>query len=186
MAATLLQETGFSRERRGAFAKRKTSPTWLRDARLRRGTPTNRLPMPARTDEEWRRTDLRAPQARAICIPFAESATRSRSARGAADPAFENDGVADALGRTPVSSCRKTPLPLAPKLDPELAAQGVIFSDLDTAVREHPELVKQYFMTEAVPVDFGKFEALHAAFWQGGTFLYVPKGVTVELRSARS
>ncbi len=67
------------------------------------------------------------------------------------------------------------------EIDPELAAQGVIFSDLDTAVREHPELVKQYFMTQAVPVDFGKFEALHAAFWQGGTFLYVPKGVSIEL-----
>ena len=36
-------------------------------------------------------------------------------------------------------------------------------------------------MTQAVPVEFGKFEALHAAFWQGGSFLYVPKGVTVEL-----
>ncbi len=35
-------------------------------------------------------------------------------------------------------------------------------------------------MTQAVPVDFGKFEALHAALWQGGTFLYVPKGVTID------
>ena len=64
---------------------------------------------------------------------------------------------------------------------PAIAAQGVIFTDLETAVREHPELVKRYFMTKAVPADFGKFEALHAAFWQGGAFLYVPKGVTVEL-----
>jgi len=67
------------------------------------------------------------------------------------------------------------------EVDPALAAKGVIFCDLDTAVREHPDLVRQYFMTEAVPVGFGKFEALHAAFWQGGTFLYVPKNVQVEL-----
>src|SRR5690606_642940 len=65
--------------------------------------------------------------------------------------------------------------------DPALAEQGVIFTDLNTAMREHPELVRKYFMTQAVPVDFGKFEALHAAMWQGGAFLYVPKGVRVEL-----
>src|SRR5690606_22439746 len=64
--------------------------------------------------------------------------------------------------------------------NPDLVAKGVIFCDLDTAVREHEDLFKQYFMTQAVPVDFGKFEALHAALWQGGSFLYVPKGVTID------
>jgi Fe-S cluster assembly protein SufD len=67
------------------------------------------------------------------------------------------------------------------EVDPSLAEKGVIFTDLNTAVQEHPELVQKYFMTEAVPADFGKFEALHAAMWQGGAFLYVPKGVSVEL-----
>ena len=57
----------------------------------------------------------------------------------------------------------------------------MIFTDLDTAVEKHADLVQKYLMTQAVPVDFGKFEALHAAFWQGGTFLYVPKGKSVEL-----
>jgi Fe-S cluster assembly protein SufD len=66
-------------------------------------------------------------------------------------------------------------------VDPSLAEQGVIFTDLATAMVEHEDLVKQYFMTEAVPADFGKFEALHAAMWQTGAFLYVPKGVTVSL-----
>src|SRR5699024_6378455 len=46
---------------------------------------------------------------------------------------------------------------------------------------EHGDLVKQYFMTQAVPVELGKFEALHAAMWQTGTFLYVPKGVRIDL-----
>src|SRR5690606_1926017 len=66
-------------------------------------------------------------------------------------------------------------------VDPSLADQGVIFTDLATAVQQHGELVQKYFMTEAVPADFGKFEALHAAMWQTGAFLYVPKGVTVSL-----
>jgi Fe-S cluster assembly protein SufD len=48
---------------------------------------------------------------------------------------------------------------------------------MHTAVREHPELVRKHFMTEGVRVDEGKFAALHGAFWRGGIFLYVPRGV---------
>src|SRR5262249_41900618 len=44
---------------------------------------------------------------------------------------------------------------------------------------EHPELLQQYFMTQVVPPSDSKFAALHAAFWDNGTFLYVPAGVTV-------
>ncbi len=57
--------------------------------------------------------------------------------------------------------------------------QGVIFLDMDDAVREHPDLVRQHFMT-CVPQSDHKFAALHGAAWSGGTFLYVPPGVKVE------
>src|SRR5437763_13202791 len=66
------------------------------------------------------------------------------------------------------------------ELEEELKRQGVILTDLDTAVREYPELVQQYFMTTCVPVNSTKYTALHAAFWSGGTFLYIPKGVEIE------
>jgi FeS assembly protein SufD len=62
----------------------------------------------------------------------------------------------------------------------ELQQQGVILSDLATAVREQPELVQKYFMTTCVPVNSSKYTALHAAFWSAGFFLYVPKGVEIE------
>ncbi len=55
---------------------------------------------------------------------------------------------------------------------------GVIFLDMDDAVQEYSELVKEYFM-KCVPATDHKFAALHGAVWSGGTFLYVPKGVTV-------
>ncbi len=55
---------------------------------------------------------------------------------------------------------------------------GVIFLDMDDAVRDHSELVKKYFM-QCVPSSDHKFAALHGAVWSGGTFLYVPKGVKV-------
>ena len=66
------------------------------------------------------------------------------------------------------------------ELNEELKQQGVILTDLETAVREHPELVRQHLMTDCVPLETDKYTALHAAFWSGGIFLYVPKGVEIE------
>ncbi|MEX2235960.1 MAG: Fe-S cluster assembly protein SufB [Dehalococcoidia bacterium] len=62
----------------------------------------------------------------------------------------------------------------------DLAKQGVIFCDTDTAVREHPELVQQYIGTIIPPGD-NKFAALNTAVWSGGSFVYVPEGVHVEI-----
>jgi len=65
------------------------------------------------------------------------------------------------------------------ELNEELRSKGVILTDLDTAVHEHPELVQQYFMTTCVPMANNKYTAMHAAFWSGGAFLYIPKGVEI-------
>jgi Fe-S cluster assembly protein SufB len=64
-------------------------------------------------------------------------------------------------------------------LKEEWSKLGVIFDDMDVAVKKHPELVKKYFM-KCVPINDHKFAALHAAVWSGGTFLYVPKGVKIK------
>lgn len=66
-------------------------------------------------------------------------------------------------------------------LKDSIAKKGVIFENMDVALQKHPELVKKYFMTKCVPVGYHKFTALHAAVWSGGTFIYVPAGVKVEL-----
>ncbi len=63
----------------------------------------------------------------------------------------------------------------------DLTEKGVIFENMDTAVKEYPELVKKYFMTQCIPINDHKFIMLHAAVWSGGTFIYVPKGVKVDL-----
>lgn len=65
------------------------------------------------------------------------------------------------------------------RLAPELAAQGVIFTDLETAAREHGELVQKYLHTIIKP-DEHRLSALHAALWSGGVFLYVPKNVVID------
>lgn len=66
-------------------------------------------------------------------------------------------------------------------LKKDLEKKGVIFLDFDEAVKKHPELVKKYFMTTCIPAKLHKFTALHASVYSGGTFIYVPKGVKVEL-----
>jgi Fe-S cluster assembly protein SufB len=62
----------------------------------------------------------------------------------------------------------------------DLEAQGVIFMDMDSGLREHPEIVKEYF-GKVVPYGDNKFSALNTAFWSGGSFIYVPKGVKVDI-----
>ncbi len=66
------------------------------------------------------------------------------------------------------------------QLPQELIDKGVIFTDLFTAMKEVPELVNQYYMTKAVPMDEDKMTAAHAAFMNSGMFLYVPKNVVIE------
>ncbi|MFH1770412.1 MAG: Fe-S cluster assembly protein SufB [archaeon] len=61
-----------------------------------------------------------------------------------------------------------------------LSRQGVIFEDCDVGLKKYPELFKKYFM-KAVPPTLHKFAALHGAVWSGGTFLYIPKGVKIDL-----
>jgi Fe-S cluster assembly protein SufB len=66
------------------------------------------------------------------------------------------------------------------KLQEDLTRQGVIFLDTDTALREHEELFRQYFGT-VIPQNDNKFAALNSAVWSGGSFIYVPPGVRIEM-----
>src|SRR5574341_503662 len=66
------------------------------------------------------------------------------------------------------------------KIREDLQRQGVIFLSMDDGLKEHPEIVKEYFSTVIPPGD-NKFAALNTAVWSGGSFIYVPKGVHVEI-----
>ncbi|MBB5789583.1 Fe-S cluster assembly protein SufB [Jiangella mangrovi] len=66
------------------------------------------------------------------------------------------------------------------KIREDLEEQGVIFLDTDTGLKEHPELFKEYFAS-VIPAGDNKFSALNTAVWSGGSFIYVPKGVHVEI-----
>ena len=62
----------------------------------------------------------------------------------------------------------------------DLEKQGVIFTDTDTALREYPDLVSEYLAT-IIPAGDNKFAALNSAVWSGGSFVYIPAGVKVEI-----
>jgi Fe-S cluster assembly protein SufB len=64
-------------------------------------------------------------------------------------------------------------------LQEDLAKQGVIFTDTDSALRDYPELFREYFGT-VIPSSDNKFAALNSAVWSGGSFIYVPKGVKID------
>ena len=66
------------------------------------------------------------------------------------------------------------------KLQEELESKGVIFKDMDSGLREHEELVREYFGT-IIPQNDNKFAALNSAVWSGGSFIYIPPGVKLEL-----
>ena len=62
----------------------------------------------------------------------------------------------------------------------ELTKQGVVYTDMETAVREYEDMVKEYFLT-IMPPEAHKFAALHGAVWSGGSFVYVPPGIDVSI-----
>lgn len=171
----------FTREAVIALSQAKAEPDWVLEQRLAAWDVFSLLPMPARTDEEWRRTDLRRLKLdRFAPVTSFDGRVESLEALTSGTDAAHSLQFGDVSHRSGITVARDGATAFT-ELAPEVAAQGVVFSDLDTAIREHPELVKQYLASEAVPATFGKFEALHAAFWGTGTFLYVPKGVVIDL-----
>ena len=62
----------------------------------------------------------------------------------------------------------------------DLAKQGVLFLDTDSALKEHPEIFKKYF-GKMIPPEDNKFAALNSAVWSGGSFIYIPPGVKVDM-----
>jgi Fe-S cluster assembly protein SufD len=160
----------FSRESVIELSESLNEPQWMLDRRLAAWEIYESLPMPVTTDEAWRRTNLR----RFKLDSFSPSINGDAAADAAIPEYLGNQLTEDVAGGRMLQVDGVT---RQYELSDELAAQGVIFCDMHTAVAQHPELIQKYFMTEGVLPNEGKFAALHAAFWRGGTFLYVPRNV---------
>lgn len=158
---------------RGLSASR-GEPDWLRDLRLAAWNAFTEMPVPDRHVEEWNRLNLRPlplPEFRAY-VPgprvasvddLPGEARRALATEGRASIAVQVDGT-----------------PAFRSLSDEAARQGVTLCDLSTAAREEGDGVR-HALTSVVPAHADKFTALATALWSGGFFVYVPKGVALEL-----
>ncbi len=163
----------FARADVEALSEANNEPLWLRESRLVGWELYEETPMP-RDQEEWRRTDYRS-------IHWDETSRLVEPGSAALDvvpTAMLEPLIGEAQGGTLVFVDGKL---VRSEVSPDLAKQGIVFTDLLTACREHEDLVRTRLMTTAVKPGDGKFAALHAALWTYGVFLHVPRGKAVEL-----
>jgi Fe-S cluster assembly protein SufD len=132
------------------------------------------LPVPSQETEEWRYTDLS--DFDFGFKPWAEGG-RATNLDGVPPQILQ---AAGAVGDRAGLQIQHNSEVMVTHLDPELESQGVIFTDLDEAAREHPDLVEPA-LHALIPTNRTRFTALHGAFRSGGTFLYVPPGVAIRL-----
>jgi Fe-S cluster assembly protein SufD len=146
-------------------------PSWLEQRKLADQKTFDKLPMPDSTSmEDWRRTDVSHIDPHAY-EPAAGDADGGMELRSSWERSGEGGALVTQQGGTSTVA----------NMPEVFAEQGVIVSSLETAAREHPELVQKYLDHEVVPAAAGKFAALNAAFWRGGVFVHVPRGVTAKL-----
>ncbi|MFN8560718.1 MAG: SufD family Fe-S cluster assembly protein [Anaerolineae bacterium] len=156
-----------------ALSDANNEPLWLRESRLVGWELYEETPMP-HEEEEWRRSDYRSIQwEEASPLIHANGVSREIVPKQMLEPL-----IGEEQGGTLVFVDGKV---VQSELSPALAQQGVVFTDLLTACREHEELVRTRLMTRAVKPGDGKFAALHAALWTHGVFLYVPDRKVVDL-----
>src|SRR5919112_1902953 len=174
-APKILNSRGISRETVEALSSFKGEPAWLAEKRLEGWRSFEALPMPTLRDEAWRYTDISDVTLEDF-LPYAPSR----------DVASESD-LPDAVQRLISEGEQNSALLVQhnsetaySRIDEELSRKGVVFTDLHTALAEHEDLVRDRLFG-LVPGDYDKFAALSAAAFAGGSFLYVPRGVDVEV-----
>lgn len=155
-----------------ALSDSKKEPQWMKQRRLEAWRVFRDTPKPTTKDEPWRRTDIRRLKLNKV-VPATDGADLS-DLPSRLTAIVERDEQAGLLLHADGGLVHAA-------LNEKLAKQGVIFTHMDAAVREHSDLLQQLFMNEAVPAGEGYFAAMHGALWSGGTFLYVPRDIRVEL-----
>lgn len=168
MSQTATQLT-FNQEGFDAFLANREEPAWLTERRKAAFEQYLAMEWPARRSEEWMRTDVRLFKAER----YAPAGSPPENAQ--TTPGVLHEGVQ--LGGSLASIDSRT---VRSEFADKWREKGVIFGSLGTVASEHPELVEKYLLTKAVDPSYDRYAALHAAFWSGGAFLYVPRGVSVD------
>jgi Fe-S cluster assembly protein SufD len=172
MIATGVLPSTFDAAAHERFLLQRSEPDWLvqkRRAGLEQFLTLQAQPLPA---EEYKRVDLRTfrPEQYQLVSPPGGASAGGGFVTLMQDRAEFGGAVVHVDG-----GCRSA------ILGPDLAAQGVLFGDLPTLLAEHRSLFEPHFLTRAVRPDVDRFSAWHAAFWTGGTALYVPRNVELDV-----
>jgi Fe-S cluster assembly protein SufB len=162
------------------ISKYKKEPEWMLEKRLNALRIFNELSMP-----NWG-PSLSGLDLQKICyfaIPDAEhNANNWDKVPDKIKQTFERLGIPQAERRALAGAGAQYDSQIVyHNLRDDLAKKGVIFEDMDIAVQKYPELVKKYYMNKCVSPRLHKFAALHGAVWSGGTFIYVPKNVKIDM-----
>lgn len=152
-----------------AFLATRHEPDWVSELRKAAWKTFNELDWPARTEEEWIRTDIRLFKLARFALS-AEPKIGAACSRGLLGAHIELAGQALSVDGHRVEV----------NVDQKWTDKGVIFGSLPEVLSEHGDLLRPYFLSQAVNPHFDRFSALHAAFWTGGRVLYVPRGATVD------
>ena len=171
----ILKSKGIGAEVVEALSGFKGEPAWLKEKRLEAWRAFEKTPMPTLRDEAWRYTDISDVRIEDF-VPYAPSpdASSEQDLPDAVQALIREGEENSALLVQHNSESAYT------RVDDELLQKGVVFTDLHTALIEHEDLIKEKLFG-LVPVDYDKFAALSAAVFSGGSFLYVPRGVQVEV-----
>ena len=147
-------------------------PDWFRDQQRAAWAQFESLPKPTRKDQAWRFANVGlldlSPFKYGDTVTETERATILEQSRGLEEVAGRMIFAGDELLERDVIS-------------DQLKKRGVIFQSLERAMVEHAELFRKYFMSQPATLGSAKFAALHKASVSSGTFLYVPRGVEIEL-----
>ncbi|HKJ60150.1 MAG TPA: Fe-S cluster assembly protein SufB [Halobacteriales archaeon] len=183
--AAFMAEKGLTEETIRLISEDKGEPEWMLERRLRALRQFQEMPMPT----DWPgQPDLSEVDVNEI-VPYIRPDV---DVRGGVDSWEElPEDIKDTFDKLGIPEAEKNALSgVGAQYESEIVYQnmkeqweekGVIFMDMDKAVQEHPEIVKEYFMTKNVPPSDNKFAALHGAIWSGGSFVYVPEDTIVEM-----
>lgn len=168
-AKTATHRTGFDSATFEAFLASRSEPTWITDTRRKAFEIYQNLLEEELDAEEFKRVDLRVFNAGRF-RPTDEAADSSLISTLLSDKTEYGGAISHVNGQCTQSHVSEV-----------IKSQGVLFGELQSLLTSHRGLLEPYFMTQAVQPDSDRFSAWHAAFWTGGTLLYVPRNVDVSL-----
>ena len=157
------------------IAEKNSEPSWMKEKRLESWHVFKIMPMPTGQEETWRRTDFnrfRIIETLPYMDPVLQTQDHNNLKYGIRPSILSYKDTSGILIQRNSHMIFNT-------LADDLRRKGVIYTDIITAIRKYPDLMKSYLMTDCIKPDDSKFTAIHSACMNGGVFLYIPEGVEV-------